>query len=147
MAIEPKTRRLLFVPVALAGAAFAVLGALNPTNFAATHADHSDARLRTRRYRCSLDEAREAVEAVIPTLTTYGRHWRVVGASCCDVRAEVPDDHAEQAEQDFLHGAGLGELQRRVSTPSRRRTRFFGRTIWVIPAGAGKVGLFDWALQ
>src|SRR5436190_2009858 len=90
MASESKSRRLLLVPLALAGAAFAVLGALNPTNFAATHADHSDARLRTRRYRCSVDEAREAVEAIIPALMTYGRRWRVVGSAPGEVRAEVP---------------------------------------------------------
>ncbi len=68
----------------------AVLGALNPTNFSATQADHSDARLRSRRYRCSVDEAREAVEAIIPDLVTFGRHWRVVATDPGEVRAEIP---------------------------------------------------------
>ena len=83
-------KRLLLLPLALAGAGVAVIGALNPTNFAATHPDHPDARLRTRRYRCTLDEARAAVEEVIPQLVTYGRHWRVVRAEADEVRAAVP---------------------------------------------------------
>lgn len=91
MATEKKRRfRLLLLPFALAGAVLAVLGALNPTNFAATQADHPDARLRPRRYRCSVDEVREAVEAIIPNLATFGRRWRVVATQPGEVRAEVP---------------------------------------------------------
>lgn len=83
-------KRLLLLPFAVAGAALAVLGALNPTNFAETSAEHPDPRLRTRRYRCSLDQAREAVQSVIPRLATYGKRWRVIAVQANEVRAEVP---------------------------------------------------------
>ena len=90
MAKDRKRSRLLLLPLALAGAGLAVLGALNPTNFAATIPDNPDARLRTRRYRCSVEEARKAVEAAMPKLTSYGQHWRVVSVEDTEVRAEVP---------------------------------------------------------
>jgi uncharacterized protein (DUF1499 family) len=82
--------RLLWVPIALAGAGLAVLGAMNPTNFTATHPDHANARLRTRRYRCSIGQAREAIEAAVPALGKYGRPWRMIESSPKQVRVEVP---------------------------------------------------------
>lgn len=70
----PKRRALwlLLIPVV----PILILGALNPTNIATTRPDDLDARLRTRRYRASLLELRQAVERVVPKLKTYGRAWK-----------------------------------------------------------------------
>jgi uncharacterized protein (DUF1499 family) len=81
---------LILVPLALGGVALAVLGALNPTNLTQTQPDHADARLRTRRYRCSLQTARETILATIPSLQSYGASWRVISSESNVVRAEVP---------------------------------------------------------
>jgi uncharacterized protein (DUF1499 family) len=89
MAKLPK-KLLLLAPLAVGGAALALLGALNPSNVAQTQPDHADARLRTRHYACSVDTAREAVLATIPTLSSYGAAWRVVSTEKNVVRAEVP---------------------------------------------------------
>ena len=77
MSKKTRNKALLLMPFALAGAVVAVLGALNPSNYAATDAEHSDPRLRTRRYRCSVSEAHNTIEAIIPTLATYGRPWNM----------------------------------------------------------------------
>ncbi len=71
----------------------------NPTNVAETSPDHTNPRLRTRRYQLHTDlhAMRREIKELIPGLTTYGRHWRVVEVdeeTAADgsevVRAEVP---------------------------------------------------------
>ncbi len=85
----PRTRRiafLLLLPAALFVAA-GVLSLIMPfslTNFAETMPEHPDVSLRTRRYLApngGVGRVAAVVNALIPTLTTYGRHWRLVAPS------------------------------------------------------------------
>ncbi len=75
------------------------LSLMYPTNRAVTLPDHKNPRLRTRFYplRGSIDEMQRQIEAIIPKLTTYGTHWRLVHSRDRDtasnhtlIRAEVP---------------------------------------------------------
>jgi uncharacterized protein (DUF1499 family) len=49
----------------------------NPTNFAETRPNHSDAQLRTRAYRVAPSAVVSTVREIVPQLRTYGRAWRV----------------------------------------------------------------------
>ncbi len=59
----------------IAGAAG--LAVTNPGNVAETSVDNKDADLRSRRYKTSLENFRLETEKIIPTLSTYGKNWKL----------------------------------------------------------------------
>ena len=65
-----------------------------PTNIAGTAPEHAEAALRTRRYKTDLKTFRAEAEKIIPTLSTWGRNWRYIGAeeneTAVTIKAEVP---------------------------------------------------------
>ena len=82
---------LLLSFVGVAGAAVAVLAALNPSIEAQTSVENPDKRLRTRRYRASINDVRRSTLELIPQLRKYGAHWRVIeNESKNEIVAEVP---------------------------------------------------------
>lgn len=64
------------------------------TRTAETSVEAPEEKLRTRFYETDSATVKRAVEETIPTLQTYGRHWRLVktdnGAFNGKVEAEVP---------------------------------------------------------
>ncbi|MBS1796104.1 MAG: DUF1499 domain-containing protein [Acidobacteria bacterium] len=65
-----------------------------PTNIAETAADQADESLRTRHYRTDLKTFAAEAARIVPTISTYGRNWRLAGSDAAEnevvVRAEVP---------------------------------------------------------
>jgi uncharacterized protein (DUF1499 family) len=87
-----------------------------PTNVAATAPDHTEAALRTRRYRTDLKTFAGEVQMIIPKLSTWGGNWKHVateeGENGVLVRAEVPvvvftDDLQIIAVNDPSGGGGI----------------------------------------
>ena len=85
-----KNKKLLLLPLAVAGTGIVILGAMNPGNSAQTQSDSAVTSLRTRHYKTSLSEAYKTVLEVVPQLRTYGKMWRVVSHQENEVRADVP---------------------------------------------------------
>ena len=77
---------------AIPAAGFAALAALNPTNVAET--SESSETLQTRHYKTDLQNFVAETEKIIPTLSTYGKSWRVVESTTennsATIKAEVP---------------------------------------------------------
>jgi uncharacterized protein (DUF1499 family) len=84
----------LVIAVLMTG--FIVLRGAGMTNVAETSPEHEDAQLKTRRYRAELAAVQKTVEETIPTLSTYFRNWRLIGAEKTPekdsvmIKAEVP---------------------------------------------------------
>lgn len=81
------------VGAALAGAA-ALLTITNPGSAAETAADAKDENLRARRYKTDLQTFAGEAEKIIPTLSNYGKNWKLASAdvtgSSAVIKAEVP---------------------------------------------------------
>ena len=81
-----------------------------PTNIAGTAPEHVEAVLRTRSYKTDLKTFRAETEKIIPTLSTWGRNWRLISAeeneTSALIKAEVPvvvftDDLQIKAEKSI----------------------------------------------
>jgi len=81
-----------------------------PTNIAGTAPEHAEAVLRTRSYKTDLKTFRAETEKIIPTLSTWGRNWRLISAeeneTSALIKAEVPvvvftDDLQIKAEKSI----------------------------------------------
>lgn len=75
-----KRSRWLLLPAALLALPVALkVAGVEPTNRARTDESNPDVRLHPRIYTQSPEEVRREVLALVPTLSKYGRAWRVVG--------------------------------------------------------------------
>ncbi len=83
---------LLLLLGAIPAVAFGALAALNPTNVAET--SETSETLQTRHYKTDLQNFVAETEKIIPTLSTYGKSWRVVESktenNAATIKAEVP---------------------------------------------------------
>lgn len=83
---------LLLLLGAIPAVAFGALAALNPTNVAET--SETSETLQTRHYKTDLQNFVAETEKIIPTLSTYGKSWRVVESKTendsATIKAEVP---------------------------------------------------------
>jgi len=118
----------LWLLLALVPATAALLAIRHPGNVAQTRPDHPEPDLRTRRYPRRGDAAsfRQRIESVIPSLSTYGKAWRLAQTVPAPeggftVKAEVPvlfftDDLHVQVRPDPTNAYWL------VDVVSRSRT-------------------------
>ena len=68
---------LLFAPCAIW-----VYRSMKATDFSTNNAQtspDSDSDLRTRFYRGAVEDVTQNLQTLVPTLRTYGRHWKVTG--------------------------------------------------------------------
>ena len=84
---------VIVIVVLLAG--IFILGRFYPDNVAETAPDGGNKNLKTRIYKTDLATAVKTVKEIIPTLSTYGRNWKLVGESETAekgkiIKAEVP---------------------------------------------------------
>ena len=56
-----------------------MVGVIYPDNVAETALDGGKKNLKTRIYKTDLETAEKTVKEIIPTLSTYGNNWRLVG--------------------------------------------------------------------
>ncbi len=115
-------RMFLWFLLALVPATAAVLAIRHPGNVAQTRPDHPEPELRTRRYPRRGDAAafRQRIESLIPSLSTYGKAWRLAGTVPAPgggfaVKAEVPvlfftDDLQVQVRPDPVNGYWLVDV-------------------------------------
>lgn len=68
---------LLLLLGAIPAVGIAALAALNPTNVAET--SETNEALKTRHYKTDLQNFVAETEKIIPTLSTYGQSWKLVG--------------------------------------------------------------------
>lgn len=71
--------KILGIAASVAVAGLAGWAFTNPGNKAETSTDHKDENLRTRRYRIDFKTFVKELTKMIPTLTTYGRNWKLIG--------------------------------------------------------------------
>lgn len=71
--------KILGVAAGVAVAGLAGLAITNPGNAAETSADNKDENLKTRHYKVDFETFVEETKKIIPTLTTYGRDWKLIG--------------------------------------------------------------------
>lgn len=72
---------------------FAIGRFFYPDNVAETSIDGGEKGLKTRFYKADLAKARQVVQEIIPTLSTYGSHWKIVNDKTqtdAVIQAEVP---------------------------------------------------------
>jgi len=90
---------LVGAAVIAAGGGLFALSALNRINIAETSPDQKDENLRTRRYALKVDlqQMRQTVEQIVPTLRTWGNNWKLAEKQAGDsfenketIRAYVP---------------------------------------------------------
>lgn len=72
-----------------------IIGRFYPNNIAETAPDGGSKVLKTRIYRTDLATAEKTVTEIIPTLSTYGGSWKIIGESENAkkgkvIKAEVP---------------------------------------------------------
>ncbi|MEZ5345130.1 MAG: DUF1499 domain-containing protein [Pyrinomonadaceae bacterium] len=86
---------LIFLVIAIIG--IVIIGrTFYPDNIAQTSADGGEKGLKTRFYKTDLNTAVKAVSDVVPTLSTYGSGWKLVGTNlgkgdaASTIKAEVP---------------------------------------------------------
>ncbi|MGI8640696.1 MAG: DUF1499 domain-containing protein [Pyrinomonadaceae bacterium] len=72
--------KVLGIAAGVAVAGLAGLAITNPGNAAETSNDGKDESLQTRRYRVDFKTFVEETEKLIPTLTTYGQSWKLIGS-------------------------------------------------------------------
>ena len=56
-----------------------LLGRAYPDNIAETAPDGGKKNLKTRNYKTDFETAIKTVKEVVPTLSTYGKNWQLVG--------------------------------------------------------------------
>ena len=90
-------KALITVAVAVAVPAagiFILARAVYPGNVAETRTNHEDEKLRTRIYDADLPTVLETVKQIIPTISTYGKNWKLSDSEtendAAIVKAEVP---------------------------------------------------------
>ncbi|CAN5341576.1 hypothetical protein BH20ACI1_BH20ACI1_16550 [soil metagenome] len=71
--------KLLGIAAGVAAAGLAGLAITNPGNVAETSDDAKDESLKTRYYQVDFDTFIEETEKLIPTMTTYGQNWKLIG--------------------------------------------------------------------
>lgn len=85
--------KILGVAVGALAIGAAALSIANPNSFAETSADAHE-NLRTRIYKTDLREFVENTEQIIPSLSTYGKNWKIVSTNASEnstsIKAEVP---------------------------------------------------------
>ncbi len=59
------------------------------TNIAQTTADNTDKNLRTRFYHAAVEDVTQNIQAIAPTLCTYGRRWKWTGAQQQNVTTTI----------------------------------------------------------
>ena len=83
---------LFFGAIPVAG--LAIFSALNSSSVGETSIDNENKSLRTRNYKTDLKTFVSKAAEIMPTLTTYGRNWRLVSAdifeNTAQIKAEVP---------------------------------------------------------
>ena len=74
---------LIYIVVAIVVlfAGLFILGRFYPDNIAETAPDGGNKNLKTRVYKTDLATTEETVREIIPTLSTYGGNWKIVGES------------------------------------------------------------------
>lgn len=102
-----------------------------PDNIAETAPDGGKKDLKTRYYKTDLETAEKTVKEIIPTLTTYGGNWKLVGDSAADdqkiIKAEIPVVVFTDDLQVILKkGAEEGTIQLDVRSNSRVGKSDFG---------------------
>ena len=85
---------IVIVIVVLLAAIF-IVGRFYPDNIAETAPDGGRKNLKTRVYKTDFETAVKTVKEIIPTLSTYGGNWKIVGESENAekgkiIKAEVP---------------------------------------------------------
>ena len=82
---------LIYGAIAAAGslAALFAAGRAFPDNIAETAPDGGAKNLKTRVYQTDLATAEKTVKEIIPTLSTYGGSWKVVGESSDSVKGKI----------------------------------------------------------
>ena len=102
------------------------LAVMNPGNVAETSADAQDTSFRTRHYQIDFDGFIDETKKIIPTLTTYGKNWKLSGNEINNqhnsavIRVNIPvvffvDDMEISAVKD----ANKDEIQVDVRSSSR----------------------------
>lgn len=82
MAVNVKKMLIYFViPVVVLLAGIFILGRFYPDNIAETAPDGGKKNLKTRVYKTDLETAEKIVKDTIPTLSTWGGNWQIVGES------------------------------------------------------------------
>ncbi|MBA2494576.1 MAG: DUF1499 domain-containing protein [Acidobacteria bacterium] len=72
--------KVLGIAAGVVAAGLAGLAVTNPGNAAETSDDAKDESLQTRRYRVDFKTFVEEIKKMIPTLTTYGQNWKLIGS-------------------------------------------------------------------
>lgn len=85
----------IVVVIVVLFAALFIAGRFYPDNIAETSLDGGNKNLKTRVYQTDLIMAEKAVREIIPTLSTWGGKWKIVGESeSADkgkiIKAEIP---------------------------------------------------------
>ncbi len=109
---------------------FAIANYFYPDNIAETSPDGGEKGLKTRLYIADVEQARKTVQDVIPTLSTYGRSWRIANDKTQTdsvIQVEVPvlfftDDLTVKIEETKYRG----EVQIDVRSQSRVGKSDFG---------------------
>ncbi len=71
--------KILGIAAGVAAAGLAGLAISNPGNTAETSDDAKDESLKTRYYQADFDIFVEETKKIIPTMTTYGQNWKLIG--------------------------------------------------------------------
>lgn len=90
--------KIVGIAVSVVAIGLAGLSMTNPGNVVETSADAPDTNFRTRHYQVNFDTFVDETKKIIPTLTTYGQNWKVVGGEDVDksqsdsaaINVEVP---------------------------------------------------------
>ena len=86
---------IVIVIVVLLAAIF-IVGRFYPDNIAETTPDGGKKNLKTRVYKTNLATAEKTIKEIIPTLSTYGSHWKLIGES----------ENAEKRKSDQSRSSG-----------------------------------------
>ncbi|CAN5417196.1 hypothetical protein BH18ACI1_BH18ACI1_11120 [soil metagenome] len=71
--------KVLGIAAGVAAAGLAGLAVTNPGNTAETSTDNKDKDLKTRHYQVDFNTLVKEIKKMIPTLTTYGQNWKLIG--------------------------------------------------------------------
>lgn len=72
---------MLGIAAGIAAAGLAGLAFTNPGNSAQTSDDAKNESLKTRYYQADFETFVEETKKFIPTMTTYGQNWKLIGGS------------------------------------------------------------------
>ncbi len=85
----------IVIVIVILFAAIFIVGRFYPDNIAETAPDGGRKNLKTRVYKTDFETAVKTVKEIIPTLSTYGGSWKIVGESESAekgkiIKAEIP---------------------------------------------------------